>query len=60
MDKFEVTITETLEKIITVEASDGIEACNKVRKLYHDGKIVLTADDFTERDFSVNGPLVKD
>ena len=41
-------IEETLSKIVEVEADNNIEAVSKVAKMYHDGEIVLTADDYID------------
>ena len=41
-------IEETLSKIVEVEADNNIEAVSKVAKMYHDGEIVLTADDHVD------------
>lgn len=48
-----VCITETLERVVEVEASDEKEAIRKVRDAYYDEEIVLVSDDFTNVDFSV-------
>ena len=48
--KFDFIITEYLKKIVRVEAKDYKEACKKVENLYCEEKIVLTADDFCDRD----------
>ena len=45
MKEFEVLITETLQRKIKVQASDFIDAQNKVREKYLQEKIVLNADD---------------
>jgi len=46
MPKFKVEITETSQKIVEVDAKDKKTAISKVTGLYHNEKIVLTADDF--------------
>ena len=48
MKEFEVLITETLQRKIKVQASDFIDAQNKVRELYLREEIVLSADDFVD------------
>ena len=60
MAKFNVTVTETLEKVIEVEAGNGFDAVDVVRRLYRNEEIVLGADDHTGTDFTVKGPLVND
>jgi len=42
-----VFIEETLCRCIPVDAKDDAEAMEKVEKMYRNGDIVLTADDFT-------------
>ena len=51
MKEFEVTITETLQKTVTVEAESREEAENQINKLWSDGEIVLDADDFADVEF---------
>ena len=48
--KFDFIITEYLKKIVRVEAENYREAREKVDDLYCEEKIVLTADDFCDRD----------
>lgn len=48
--KFDFIITEYLKKIVRVEAEDYKEACRKVNDLCCEEIIVLTADDFCDRD----------
>lgn len=59
MAKFNVTITETLKRTVEVEATNGIDAVDEARRMYHEEDIVLDADNFTSVDFLVEGPLVK-
>lgn len=59
MEKFIVTITETLEREIAIKAKDGFDALEKVRGQYKAGDIVLNSNDFTDVEFSITGPLVK-
>ena len=49
---FEVTIQETLERKIKVEASSWEEAEEMVQKGWKDGDFVLSADDFTGVEFN--------
>ena len=51
--KFYVTIAETFEKIIEVDAKDPMDARIKVENDYYDSKYVLDADDFVCTDFYV-------
>ncbi len=48
MNEFEVVITETLQRKVKVQASDFIDAQNKVREKYLQEEIVLNADDFQD------------
>lgn len=50
--KYVVTIEEVLKKEINVEAESLEEAIDKVRKDYHDCKIILTADDFSYKNIA--------
>ena len=54
-NKFPVEITETLSKIIRMEASAPGEAVDKVKSLYRKGDIVLDSSDFIDVDFVVKG-----
>ena len=49
--KYKVTIEETLVKEIEVEANDFDEALEKVKDMYNNSEIVLSADDFSKVDF---------
>lgn len=53
MAKFEVTITETLERQIVVEAASKIDAVKQAQKDYYFGDVILNADDFTDINFDV-------
>ena len=50
--RYEVTVTEVLTRTVQVEAQDASEAERCVRKMYDEGEVVLTADDFLEVEFS--------
>lgn len=52
MKEFDVTITETLEKKITVEALSKDEAEQAVRDMWNDEDIILDADDFIDVSFN--------
>lgn len=45
MKTYEVQITETLQRIVEVEAKDGNEAWELIHGRYYDEGIVLDADD---------------
>lgn len=55
MKSYEVEITETLRRTVTVEARDHDEAISKVREAWRRSEIVLDADDFLEAGFEVAG-----
>ena len=54
MKEFEVTITETLQKSITVEAATREEAQAMVEEMWDKGDVVLDADHFVGVEFSCN------
>ena len=54
MKEFEVTITETLEKKITVEALSRDEAEQAARDMWNDADIILDADDFIDVSFKTD------
>ena len=51
--KVKVQITETLQRVVCVDANDNNEAIIKVATDYADGNIVLNADDFVEYKFDI-------
>ena len=51
--KYKVEITEYLQKTIEVEADNEIDALEKVELDYYDEKIVLSADDFIDKEIKV-------
>lgn len=54
LKEFEVTITETLEKKITVEALSKGEAEQAVRDMWNNEDIILDADDFIDVSFNTD------
>ena len=54
MKEFEVTITETLQKSIMVEAETREEAQAMVEEMWDKGDVVLDADHFVGAEFSCN------
>ena len=46
--RWNVTIRETLVRVVAVEAEDAYTAKDAVRSRYRAGKIVLEADDFSD------------
>ena len=53
MKEYDVTITETLEKKVTVEADSREEAEAMVREGWNNSDYILDAENFTGVDFSV-------
>ena len=54
MKEFEVTITETLERVVTVEAESRDEAMQMVEDMWKSSEIILTDSDFTDVDYDAN------
>lgn len=52
---FKVAITETLRRVVTVEAEDEYEAHQKVSDRWHNGEYILVAEDFEGAEFYVTG-----
>lgn len=52
MKKYQVTITETLEKSVEVEAESQEQAQQIVSQAWKDGEYILDADSFTGVDFN--------
>lgn len=48
--KFKIEITETLQRIVVVEADSVLEALNKVEEQYDNEEIVLDSNDFICKD----------
>ena len=53
MPKYNVQITETLQRIIEVEAEDEDMAIEQIEGSYQDCDIVLDAEDFKDVDYEV-------
>lgn len=51
--KFKVCITETLERVVEVEAFDAESAVDKAISEYKNGEHVLDADNFTGVTFDI-------
>jgi NTP pyrophosphatase (non-canonical NTP hydrolase) len=56
MKKFDVEITEYLQKTITVEADNETDAVLKVEEDYNKEKIVLDSSDFIDKDIEIYNP----
>ena len=52
--KYYVSITETLNKIVSVEANSVEEAENKVTEKYHADEIKLTSKDYVDDEIEVD------
>ena len=50
--KFDVTITETHQRVVTIEADTPEDAKAIAEDRWSEGYIVLESDDFVEADFS--------
>ena len=50
--KFDVTITETLQRVVTIETDTPEEAKEIAEDRWSEGYIVLESDDLVEVDFS--------
>ncbi len=60
MKEFEVTITETLEKTVIVEADSKDDALQIAEDMWKDGDIILDADSFTGVEYkSDNGKEIE-
>ncbi len=60
MKEFEVTITETLEKTVIVEADSKDDALQIAKDMWNDGDIILDADSFTGVEYhSDNGKEIE-
>ena len=55
MKKFDVEITETLQRTVTVEAASQEEAERMVDRGWSDGDYVLTDEDYVGVDFKTVG-----
>lgn len=49
---FYVSVTETLNKIVEVHATDSQEAIQKASDAYYDGQVVLDSDDYVDVQFN--------
>lgn len=44
--KYQVQITETLQRVVEIEADSAEHAIRRAENLHHTAQIVLTADDY--------------
>ena len=54
--KYQVEITETLQRIVTVEAEDELSAVLTVEQLYKNEEIVLDSSDYIDTEFELFRP----
>ena len=59
MNTYEVEIRENLARVVKVEAVSEDAAIEKVEEDYKNGKIVLDANDFVEKEVEVINTLQK-
>ena len=50
MPKYAYEITETLSKVIVLEADNEDDAYREVSRRYRDGEIILYSDDFVDSE----------
>ena len=50
---YKVTVTETLQRTITVNAEDELDAVQKVQDMYNNEEIVLDSEDHINTDIDV-------
>lgn len=50
--KYQIEITETLQKTINVESENFESALEKIKQLYQRSEIVLDSKDFIDADFN--------
>ena len=53
MPKFDVEITEYLQRTITVDATDEKEAYLKVKNMYKKSEIILDDNDYIDTDIEI-------
>ena len=51
--KYNITITEILEKTIEIEAENKTNAIDIARDKYNKEEVILTADDLVDTDFDI-------
>ena len=52
---YKVAVTETLRRVVKVEAADETEAHQRTTDAWHNGEITLVAEDFDGVEFYVQG-----
>ena len=51
--KYNVIVTEILEKTIEIEAENGLNAIDIAKDKYNKEEVILTADDLKYTDFGI-------
>lgn len=51
MKTFYISVTETLNKIVEVQAEDSSEALQKAEDAYYNGEVVLDYNDYVDAQF---------
>lgn len=51
--KYQVEITETLQRTVEVEAESESEAISKVKEQYNNNEIELDSSDFIDTEFEI-------
>lgn len=51
MAKYEIEISEVLQRVLTVEAQDIFEALDKIKQQYEDGDIELGPEDLKSVEY---------
>lgn len=59
MKEYDVMITETLKKKVTVEAESQEEAIRKVNDSWYNGDYILDADHFDDVNFELADPFIE-
>lgn len=51
--KYNVIVTEILEKTIEIEAENGLNAIDIAKDKYNKEEVILTADDLADTNFGI-------
>lgn len=51
--EYKVCITETLQKVVTVEAEDEADAIRKVHDMYRNEEVILYPEDYMDTEFDI-------
>ena len=53
MKRYYVSVTETLDKVVSVDAESENDALKQVQAAYDDSVVVLDSDDFCEKTIEI-------